>query len=100
MSIKEQIEQKLRAAFAPAHLDVIDDSESHRGHAGFQEGGQSHFNVAIKSDVFAGLHLIYRPSDLQRVVDVRVLQLHQPSFPARRFPSPDDAPLLRAPLHM
>jgi len=48
------IEQKLRDAFAPDHLEVTDDSESHRGHAGYQEGGQSHFIVEITSDHFAG----------------------------------------------
>ena len=49
-----RIEQKLRSAFAPSHLVVVDDSEAHRGHAGFQEGGESHFNVEITSDAFAG----------------------------------------------
>lgn len=44
-----QIEAKLQAAFAPAELQVVDDSESHRGHAGFQEGGESHFNVRIRA---------------------------------------------------
>lgn len=52
--IAEVIEQKLRDAFAPSHLVVTDDSESHRGHAGYQEGGQSHFIVEITSDQFAG----------------------------------------------
>lgn len=52
--ISDQIEQKLRQAFDPHELSVIDDSESHRGHAGFQEGGQSHFNVRIRSGAFQG----------------------------------------------
>lgn len=52
--VADLIEQKLTDAFAPSHLLVVDDSESHRGHAGYQEGGQSHFNVEITSDHFAG----------------------------------------------
>lgn len=60
MSVKEEIEQKLRAAFDPAHLDVSDDSESHRGHAGFQEGGESHFIVSIKAETFVGTSRISR----------------------------------------
>jgi BolA protein len=56
----EKIETRLREAFAPGMLQVIDDSESHRGHAGFQEGGESHFNVIIESEAFAGLSRIER----------------------------------------
>ena len=47
MTVRDQIEAKLRAAFAVTDLEVVDDSESHRGHAGHQEGGESHFNVRI-----------------------------------------------------
>lgn len=60
MSRTEEIETKLRDAFAPRELIVHDDSESHRGHAGFQEGGESHFHVVIKSDKFEGQSRIAR----------------------------------------
>lgn len=60
MGITEEIENRLRAAFSPSVLSVVDDSESHRGHAGFQEGGESHFNVAIQSDAFKGMSRIAR----------------------------------------
>jgi BolA family transcriptional regulator, general stress-responsive regulator len=56
----EKIRVKLEEAFAPRLLEVIDDSESHRGHAGYQEGGESHFNVVIASDEFKGLSRIAR----------------------------------------
>lgn len=49
MLIRDEIEQKLHAAFAPRELRVEDDSESHRGHAGWQDGGQTHFNVRIRA---------------------------------------------------
>ena len=52
MSRTEEIRRKLSQAFAPRELEVVDDSESHRGHAGFQEGGESHFNVRIRADAF------------------------------------------------
>ncbi|MEM6408522.1 MAG: BolA family protein [Pseudomonadota bacterium] len=54
MGIVSEIEQKLADAFAPSVLEVVDDSEAHRGHAGYQEGGESHFNVKIVSDAFKG----------------------------------------------
>ncbi|WP_050928037.1 BolA family protein [Aestuariivita boseongensis] len=60
MSVTSEITQKLQSAFAPRELEVIDDSESHRGHAGYQEGGESHFNVRIRSDAFKGQSRIAR----------------------------------------
>ena len=52
--VAEEMRRRLQAAFAPTALDVVDDSEAHRGHAGFQEGGESHFNVAIRAEAFRG----------------------------------------------
>ncbi len=60
MSVTEEITKKLNSAFAPRELEVVDDSESHRGHAGYQEGGESHFNVRIRSDAFKGQTRIAR----------------------------------------
>jgi BolA protein len=60
MSKTEAIETKLRAAFEPRELVVRDDSERHRGHAGFQEGGESHYHVVIRSDRFKGQSRIAR----------------------------------------
>lgn len=60
MSVTEEITARLNAAFSPSELAVVDDSESHRGHAGYQEGGESHFNVRIRSDAFAGQSRIAR----------------------------------------
>ncbi|QXT38715.1 BolA family protein [Gymnodinialimonas ceratoperidinii] len=56
----EKIEAALRQAFAPRVLEVVDDSEAHRGHAGFQEGGESHFNVFLESEKFQGVSRIAR----------------------------------------
>jgi BolA protein len=44
----------LTAAFAPTHLEVINDSAKHRGHSGDNGSGESHFTVAIESAAFAG----------------------------------------------
>jgi BolA protein len=56
----EKIRTKLEEAFGPRVLEVVDDSESHRGHAGFQDGGESHFNVVIESEKFKDLSRIAR----------------------------------------
>ncbi len=55
VGMKDKIEVALKDAFAPTHLNVQDVSESHRGHAGFQEGGESHFDVVIRSAAFEGM---------------------------------------------
>jgi len=60
MRVEDEIRQKLEQAFAPRVLDVIDESEQHRGHAGYQEGGQSHFRVAISAPVFADMSRLAR----------------------------------------
>ena len=59
-SMTDEIRDRLEAAFNPSHLDVVDDSESHRGHSGFQEGGESHFNVAITAPAFEDMSRIAR----------------------------------------
>ena len=60
MSRQMRIIEKLSENFEVVRLDVIDESESHRGHAGFQEGGESHFRVCLVSADFKGLSRIAR----------------------------------------
>ncbi len=52
MSVSEQIRTRLQNAFNPSALEVVDDSERHRGHAGYRTGGESHFNVIIRARAF------------------------------------------------
>ena len=54
MSVAAEIETRLREAFAPREIEVVDDSASHAGHAGAPAGGESHFNVRLRSEQFAG----------------------------------------------
>lgn len=58
MTRAQKIEAALQGAFAPRVLEVVDDSEAHRGHAGYQDGGESHFNVVVESEAFQGLSRI------------------------------------------
>ncbi len=59
MSKAEQIRTALEAAFAPRHLEVINESEQHRGHAGYSDG-ESHFRIVIKAQAFADMSRIAR----------------------------------------
>jgi len=54
MTVREIIAGKLRAAFAPQRLEVLDESHLHAGHAGHRPGGETHFRVHIVSDSFRG----------------------------------------------
>ena len=58
MTMEERIREKLQKTFTPITLDVIDDSEAHRGHGGYREGGGTHFNVIIKAEAFNGLNRV------------------------------------------
>lgn len=60
MSLSEEMRGKLEAAFQPTKLEITDESERHRGHAGYQEGGESHWRIAIEAPAFAEMSRIER----------------------------------------
>ena len=60
MAVKDSINEKLTAALSPALLVVTDDSESHRGHGGWREGGETHFSVEVVSEAFRGKSRVER----------------------------------------
>jgi BolA protein len=51
--MESRIIAALTAAFSPSELIVVDDSEAHRGHGGYREGGETHFNVKIRAAAFS-----------------------------------------------
>jgi BolA protein len=40
-------------ALSPTRVELIDDSEKHRGHGGYNPQGESHFTLLIESAAFA-----------------------------------------------
>ena len=60
MALADEMRQRLTATFAPIELTIRDDSDQHRGHAGYQEGGESHWHVAISAAAFASMSRIER----------------------------------------
>ncbi len=50
----ERITALLRQHFTPDHLDVVDDSARHAGHAGAAPGGETHYRLLLVSDLFRG----------------------------------------------
>jgi BolA family transcriptional regulator, general stress-responsive regulator len=70
-SVAAQISQRLRESLAPTHLEVVNDSARHRGHAGDDGSGESHFTVEIVSPRFEGLSRLER----QRAVNAALAVL-------------------------
>ena len=90
--IREQIEEKLRVAFQPAHLEVHDESYRHNVPA----GSESHVKVVIVSDCFAGQRflarhrLIYGDLAAELAGSVRltvVVPEHSPDLPSLKRPA-------------
>ena len=59
MSVAESIRARLQA-LQPLALDLVDESEQHRGHAGYREGGSTHWRLSIVSPQFAGKPVVAR----------------------------------------
>jgi len=64
MNRKASIEQKLEEAFAPLHLEVVDESHMHS----VPEGVQSHFKVTLVSEGFQGQTLVARQRAVNRLL--------------------------------
>jgi BolA protein len=79
MSVAENIRQKLTSAFAPAVLEVQDESGRHAGHAGATRDdgsqGETHFHVRLVSASFDGLSRVERQ---RRVYAVLTEELRGP----------------------
>ncbi len=50
----------LRDLFAPAVLQVTDDSARHAGHAGARPGGETHYTVLLVAEAFRGMSRVAR----------------------------------------
>lgn len=68
MRVAERIEEKLRAAFAPTELEIVDQSHLHAGHAGAPDGGESHFRVRLVAAAFDGMSRLERQRAVNRVL--------------------------------
>ena len=59
---------KLTEALSPEDLRIRDDSESHRGHGGYREGGETHFAVHVRSAAFDGKGRVERQRMVMRLL--------------------------------
>jgi BolA family transcriptional regulator, general stress-responsive regulator len=54
MTMQDRIAAKLTQGLHPERLDIVDESDRHKGHAGARAGGQTHYRVYIVAESFAG----------------------------------------------
>jgi BolA protein len=59
LSVAQAIRERL-AALGPQELELVDESEAHRGHAGYRDGGGTHWRLTIVSSAFAGKPTVAR----------------------------------------
>ena len=52
--------KRLNSALSPTRIDLVDDSEQHFGHGGYNPAGESHFTLAIESPAFTGKNRVER----------------------------------------
>ena len=82
--VAAEMTRRLTAALDPTRLELVDDSEQHRGHGGYNPAGESHFSLAIESALFAGKGRVERQrmvyAALGELMDQRV---HALSIKAR-----------------
>ena len=72
MSVKDTLTAKLTSKFAPAFLDVIDESMQHHGHSGWREGGETHFRVRISTRHFDGLSRVAQHRAVMDALDAEL----------------------------
>lgn len=60
MSRADRIRAAIETAFAPATVEVLDESHRHAGHAGARPEGETHYRVRAVAAAFAGMTRVAR----------------------------------------
>lgn len=58
--IATEMLRRLHSALSPTCVELVDESVKHRGHAGYNPDGESHFTLEIESEAFAGKSRVER----------------------------------------
>ncbi|MCB4455942.1 BolA family protein [Leisingera sp. McT4-56] len=76
MSMKQEMEAALQAAFAPSALEVVNESHKHAGHAGDDGSGESHFAVMIRAEAFQGMNRVQQHRAVHKALGDIVPRIH------------------------
>jgi BolA protein len=81
--VAAEIIERLDTALSPSSIELIDDSEQHRGHGGYNPEGESHFSLRIESPAFAGKNRVQRQRMIYTALgDLMVGRVHALSIRA------------------
>lgn len=69
MGIRENIIENITKEFQPDFLEVIDESEKHRGHANWIEGKSTHFRVLISASQLAPLSRVQQHRAVMKAIE-------------------------------
>ena len=58
--VASEMRRRLAQALSPTRIELVDDSEKHRGHGGYNPAGESHFSLLIESPLFEGKSRVER----------------------------------------
>ena len=65
--MKDSLERKLREAFKPEFVEVIDESHKHRGHGGWRPEGETHFHLRAVASAFEGMSRMARQREVYKL---------------------------------
>lgn len=76
MRMADRITEKLSLALQPESVQVEDESELHRGHSGYREGGQTHFRLYVVAEAFRGKSRLERHRMINSVLAAELASIH------------------------
>ena len=68
------IDETLRKTFEPVYLEVLDESELHRGHVGFKDGAQTHFKIVISAKIFEKMSRVSRERAIHKALGSSIMK--------------------------
>jgi BolA protein len=75
--VAAEMRKRLQSALRPTRIELVDDSEQHRGHGGYNPAGESHFSLAIESEAFIGKSRVERQRMVYRALgDLMAERVH------------------------
>lgn len=82
--VATEMRRRLAAALSPTVIELVDISEQHRGHGGYNPAGESHFTLLIESAAFAGKSRVERQRLIHSALaDLLEQRVHALSITAR-----------------
>lgn len=76
MGIADEMRARLEVAFAPEVLEIVNDSGRHKGHAGDDGSGESHFSVRIRAPQLAEMGRVQRHRAVNQALGDLVPRIH------------------------